>query len=84
MDNPGFLFEVYAVIAVSNNANITISTTSGAIASVEYVVEKISAEIIKHNADKNSHKDIREEIKAVKRWQRRPGKVLGTLSLMIR
>lgn len=77
VDNPGFLFEVYAVIAVSNNANITISTTSGAIASVEYVVEKISAEIIKHNADKNSHKDIREEIKAVKKMAEEAGESAG-------
>lgn len=77
VDNPGFLFEVYAFIAVSNNANITISTTSGAIASVEYVVEKISAEIIKHNADKNSHKDIREEIKAVKKMAEEAGESAG-------
>lgn len=36
-ENPDFLFEVYATIAISNKGNITINITPHVIASVEYV-----------------------------------------------
>ena len=36
-ENPDFLFEVYATIAISNKANITINVNPNVIASVEYV-----------------------------------------------
>lgn len=36
-ENPDFLFEVYATIAISNKANITINVNPHVVASVEYV-----------------------------------------------
>lgn len=63
-ENPDFLFEVYAVIAVSNIANITINSSPGAVASVDYVNNTISVELKKHSADKTAHQDIREAVRA--------------------
>lgn len=59
-ENPDFLFEVYAVITISNDANIVVNVSTGVTASVTYVDEKVESEISEHSADKNAHQDIRD------------------------
>lgn len=52
-ENPDFLFEVYATIAISNKANITINVNPHVIASVEYVDRtfvKLKTDLL-HKAD---------------------------------
>ena len=59
-ENPDFIFEVYAVISISNEANIDVTVNTGVTASVSYVDEKVSSEISEHSEDTNSHQDIRD------------------------
>jgi uncharacterized membrane protein YgcG len=63
-ENPDFLFEIYAVIAISNNANIKVSVDPGATVSVGYLTESISLAVTTHNADTNSHPDIRRALES--------------------
>ena len=44
-DNPGFLFEVYVGISISNNANITLLVNNNAVASVSFVEDYVNASI---------------------------------------
>lgn len=57
-----FLFEVYAVIAISNKANITVNASSGAVISQEAMDVAINNAIKTHNADTSAHADIRTEL----------------------
>ena len=41
-ENPDWLFEIYAVISISNKANITVNIDTSAIASVSYVQQVLS------------------------------------------
>ena len=51
-ENPDFLFEVYAVITISNEANIVVNVSTGVTASVTYVDETATAaEAAKEEAD---------------------------------
>lgn len=59
-ENPDFLFEVYAVIRISNEANIVVNVSAGVTASVTYVDETVESAISEHSADKNAHQDIRD------------------------
>ena len=59
-ENPDFLFEVYAVITISNEANIVVNVSTGVTASVTYVDETVASAISEHSADKNAHQDIRD------------------------
>lgn len=65
-ENPDFLFEVYAVITISNDANIVVNVSTGVTASVTYVDEKVAGSISDHSADKNAHQDIRNLASAAK------------------
>lgn len=40
-ETPDFLFEIYAVIAVSNDANITVNVNSSAVVSVDYLEQRL-------------------------------------------
>lgn len=57
-----FLFEVYAVIAISNKANITVAASSGAVISQAAMDAAINSAIQKHDADTSAHEDIRTEL----------------------
>lgn len=58
-ENPDFLFEVYGVITISNEANIVVNVSTGVTASVTYVDETVEKAVSEHGADKNAHDDIR-------------------------
>ena len=53
-ENPDFLFEVYAVITISNEANIVVNVSTGVTASVTYVDETVESAVSEHSADKNA------------------------------
>ena len=59
-ENPDFLFEVYAVITISNEANIVVNVSTGVTASVTYVDETVASAISEHSADKNALQVIRD------------------------
>lgn len=50
----------YAVIGISNEANIVVNVSTGVTASVTYVNEAVESSISEHSADKNAHQDIRD------------------------
>jgi uncharacterized membrane protein YgcG len=64
-DNPDFLFELYAVIAVSNQANIKVNVDSSAVVSAGFLAESISLAVSDHNTDTGAHQDIRRAIETV-------------------
>lgn len=58
-ENPDFLVELYAVIAIANNANIQLTVDRAAVASARYLQESITAVLNYHNTDPKAHADIR-------------------------
>lgn len=65
-ETPDFLFEVYAVIAISNKARITVNVDASAAVSSPYMEQRLAEEISKHNLDENSHADIHMAVEQLK------------------
>lgn len=65
-ETPDFLFEVYAVIAISNKARIKVNVDASAVVSAPYMEQRLAEEIREHNLDENSHEDIRKAVEQLK------------------
>lgn len=57
-ETPGFILEMYAVIAITNKVKIKIITDSGAVVSVGMLEESIK----QHNKDPEAHKDLLRQL----------------------
>ena len=53
-ENPHFIYELSAVVTISNEAQISLESTSVAVATVE----ELNAKMESHNADKNAHPNL--------------------------
>lgn len=62
-ENPDFLLEIYAVLKISNQANITVNVDASTIVSVGFMEESIRSAMTKHNEDDNAHGSIWKAVK---------------------
>lgn len=57
-ENPDFLLEIYAVIAISNEADIQVNIDASTVVSDDYMREVIAEELVKHDESKSAHGNI--------------------------
>lgn len=57
-ESPDFLLEIYAIIAISNEANIQVSVNASTVVSENFMQESITTALVKHDEDKNAHGNI--------------------------
>ena len=66
-ESPDFLLEIYAIIAISNEANIQVSVDSSTVVSDSYMKKVIAEELAKHDENENAHGNIWRALKNAQR-----------------
>lgn len=62
-ENPDFLLEVYAVISISNEANIKVNIDASTVVSPSVMQSSIDAALVKHDESENAHGNIWRAVK---------------------
>lgn len=57
-ENSDFLLEIYAIIAISNEANIKVNVDASTVVSESFMKDSIAAALVEHDEDKNAHGNI--------------------------